>query len=29
MPSRDRPGGLVDRGEIEAAISRSIAEGYE
>jgi uncharacterized Ntn-hydrolase superfamily protein len=29
MPSGDRPSGLVGRGEIEAAISRSIAEGYE
>ena len=29
MPSRARPSGLVDRGELEALISRSIAEGYE
>jgi uncharacterized Ntn-hydrolase superfamily protein len=29
MPSRDRPSGLVDRGDIEALISKSIAEGYE
>lgn len=29
MPSRDRPSGLMDRGEIEELILRSIAEGYE
>jgi uncharacterized Ntn-hydrolase superfamily protein len=29
MPGRDRPSGLVDRGELEALITRSIAEGYE
>ena len=29
MPSRDRPSGLVDRGELEALVSQSIAEGYE
>lgn len=29
MPSRDRPSGLTDRGELEELISRSIAEGYE
>jgi uncharacterized Ntn-hydrolase superfamily protein len=29
MPGRDRPSGLVDRGELERHIARSIAEGYE
>jgi uncharacterized Ntn-hydrolase superfamily protein len=29
MPSRDRPSGLTDRGELEELVSRSIAEGYE
>lgn len=29
MPSRDRPSGLTDRGELEALIARSVAEGYE
>jgi uncharacterized Ntn-hydrolase superfamily protein len=29
MPSRARPSGLTDRGELEDLISRSIAEGYE
>jgi len=29
MPSRDRPSGLVDRGELEQLIAQSIAEGYE
>ena len=29
MPSRDRPSGLVDRGNLEALVSQSIAEGYE
>jgi uncharacterized Ntn-hydrolase superfamily protein len=29
MPSRTRPSGLVDRGDIDALISQSIAEGYE
>jgi uncharacterized Ntn-hydrolase superfamily protein len=29
MPSRDRPSGLVDRGELEELIARSIAEGYQ
>jgi hypothetical protein len=29
MPSRDRPSGLVDRGELEELIAQSIAEGYE
>lgn len=29
MPRRDRPSGLVDRGDIDALISQSIAEGYE
>jgi uncharacterized Ntn-hydrolase superfamily protein len=29
MPSRSRPSGLVDRGELEALIAQSIAEGYE
>jgi uncharacterized Ntn-hydrolase superfamily protein len=29
MPSRDRPSGLTDRGEIEELIARSIQEGYE
>ena len=29
MPSRDRPSGLTDRGELEALIASSIAEGYE
>jgi uncharacterized Ntn-hydrolase superfamily protein len=29
MPGRDRPSGLTDRGELEALIARSIAEGYE
>jgi uncharacterized Ntn-hydrolase superfamily protein len=29
MPGRDRPSGLTDRGEIEALIAQSIAEGYE
>jgi uncharacterized Ntn-hydrolase superfamily protein len=29
MPSRDRPSGLTDRGELEPQIARSIAEGFE
>jgi uncharacterized Ntn-hydrolase superfamily protein len=29
MPSRDRPSGLVDRGQIEELIAGSIREGYE
>ena len=29
MPGRDRPSGLVDRGELDGLIARSIAEGYE
>jgi uncharacterized Ntn-hydrolase superfamily protein len=29
MPSRARPSGLTDRGELEPQIARSIAEGYE
>ena len=29
MPSRDRPSGLTDRGELEALIARSMAESYE
>lgn len=29
MPSRARPSGLVDRGELEALIERSVAERYE
>ena len=29
MPSRDKPSGLVDRGELERLVARSIAEGYE
>jgi uncharacterized Ntn-hydrolase superfamily protein len=29
MPSRARPSGLTDRGDLEALISQSIAEGYE
>ena len=29
MPSRARPSGLTDRGELDALIARSIAEGYE
>ena len=29
MPSRDRPSGLVDRSQLEALVSQSIAEGYE
>jgi uncharacterized Ntn-hydrolase superfamily protein len=29
MPGRDRPSGLVDRGELERHIARSVAEGYE
>ena len=29
MPSRDRPSGLIDRGELEELISGSIREGYE
>ena len=29
MPSRDRPSGLTDRGELEALIARSVAESYE
>ena len=29
MPSRDRPSGLVDRRNLEALVSQSIAEGYE
>jgi uncharacterized Ntn-hydrolase superfamily protein len=29
MPSRARPSGLTDRGDLEARISQSIAEGYE
>jgi uncharacterized Ntn-hydrolase superfamily protein len=29
MPSRDRPSGLTDRGQLEELIARSIAEGYE
>ena len=29
MPSRDRPSGLIDRGELEALIAQSIAEGHE
>jgi uncharacterized Ntn-hydrolase superfamily protein len=29
MPSRGRPSGLIDRGELEDLIMRSIAEGYE
>lgn len=28
-PTRDNPAGLLDRAELEAAIARSIAEGYE
>jgi uncharacterized Ntn-hydrolase superfamily protein len=28
MPSRDRPSGLIDRGELEELISQSIREGY-
>jgi uncharacterized Ntn-hydrolase superfamily protein len=29
MPSRVRPSGLTDRGELEQLVARSIAEGYE
>jgi uncharacterized Ntn-hydrolase superfamily protein len=29
MPSRANPAGLTDRGEVEALVGRSIAEGYE
>jgi uncharacterized Ntn-hydrolase superfamily protein len=29
MPGRERPSGLVDRGELERLVARSIAEGYE
>ena len=29
MPSRRAPSGLIDRGELEALVSQSIAEGYE
>jgi uncharacterized Ntn-hydrolase superfamily protein len=29
MPSRARPSGLVDRGELDELITRSIQEGYE
>jgi len=29
MPSRARPSGLTDRGELDVLIARSIAEGYE
>jgi hypothetical protein len=29
MPSRKRPAGVVDRVELDALISQSIAEGYE
>jgi uncharacterized Ntn-hydrolase superfamily protein len=29
MPSRERPVGLIDRGDLEALIAQSIAEGYE
>jgi uncharacterized Ntn-hydrolase superfamily protein len=29
LPSRDRPSGLLNRGELERLIARSIAEGYE
>ena len=29
MPSRDKPSGLVDRGDLDALIAQSIAEGYE
>lgn len=29
MPSRDRPSGLIDRGELEALIERSVGESYE
>ncbi|MBO0764284.1 MAG: DUF1028 domain-containing protein [Hyphomicrobiaceae bacterium] len=28
MPSRDNPSGVLDRGELEARVARSIAEGY-
>jgi uncharacterized Ntn-hydrolase superfamily protein len=29
MPSRDRPSGLIDRGQLEELVSASIREGYE
>jgi uncharacterized Ntn-hydrolase superfamily protein len=29
MPSRQSPSGLTDRGNLEALVSASIAEGYE
>jgi uncharacterized Ntn-hydrolase superfamily protein len=29
MPSRAQPSGLIDRGNLEALVARSIAEGYE
>lgn len=28
-PTRDNPYGIIDRAELDAAILRSIAEGYE
>jgi uncharacterized Ntn-hydrolase superfamily protein len=29
MPGRDSPSGLTDRGELEALVAQSVAEGYE